>query len=148
MTTVRKLLDAKGKADNYSVSATDTVWDALKLMAEKDIGAVLVAEGKKIVGIYTERDYLRKGELAGRSAKSTLVKDVMTSDMYTVTMDTSVEQCMALMEAHHIRHLPVVENNQLVGVVSIRDVMAAVLKDRESEIKGLENYIIGSGFAT
>lgn len=147
MTTVRKLLEAKGKAGNYSVSAEDTVLQALKVMASAGVGAVLVTEGKKIVGIYTERDYVQKGELEGRKADSTLVKDVMTAGMYTVTMNTSVEQCMALMEAHHIRHLPVVENDQLVGIVSIRDVMGAVLQNKESEIKGLENYIMGSGFS-
>jgi CBS domain-containing protein len=147
MTTVRKLLEAKGKADNYSVSATDTVLQALKVMADANIGAVLVTEEKKIVGIFTERDYLQKGELEGRSANSTLIRDVMTSGMYTVNMDTSVDQCMALMETHHIRHLPVVEKDQLVGLVSIRDVMTEALKNKESEIKGLENYITGSGFA-
>lgn len=147
MTTVRKLLDAKGKADNYSVSATDTVFQALKVMASANIGAVLVTDGKKIVGIYTERDHLQKGELEGRTANSTLMRDVMTGGMYTVSMDTSVEQCMALMEMHHIRHLPVVENDQLVGLVSIRDVMKAVLENKESEIKGLENYLTGTGFA-
>jgi CBS domain-containing protein len=147
MTTVRKLLEAKGKADNYSVSATDTVLQALRVMASENIGAVLVTDGKKIVGIFTERDYLQKGELEGRTANSTLVRDVMTSGMYTVTMDTSVDQCMALMEMHHIRHLPVVENEQLAGLVSIRDVMTAALENKESEIKGLENYITGSGFA-
>lgn len=146
MTTVRKLLEAKGKAGNYSVSAEDTVLQALKVMAEAKIGAVLVTEGKKIVGIYTERDYLQKGELEGRTASSTLVRDVMTSGMYTVNMDTSVDQCMALMETRHIRHLPVVEKDQLVGLVSIRDVMTEALKNKESEIKGLENYITGSGF--
>jgi CBS domain-containing protein len=147
MTTVRKLLEAKGKAGNYSVPADATVLQALKMMAERRIGAVLVTDEKKIVGIYTERDYVQKGELEGRRAESTLVKDVMTAGMYTVTMDTSVEQCMALMEAHHIRHLPVVEKDQLVGLVSIRDVMKAALESKDSEIKGLENYIIGSGFS-
>jgi CBS domain-containing protein len=119
----------------------------LKVMADANIGAVLVTEEKKIVGIFTERDYLQKGELEGRSANSTLIRDVMTSGMYTVNMDTSVDQCMALMETHHIRHLPVVEKDQLVGLVSIRDVMTEALKNKESEIKGLENYITGSGFA-
>lgn len=148
MFTVREILEAKGDASNYAVSANDTVLTALKLMAEKHIGAVLVTEGGKIVGIYTERDYVQKGELQGRKADSTLLRDVMTASMYTVTTDTSVEQCMALMEAHHIRHLPVVENDQLMGMVSIRDVMSAVLENRESEIKGLENYILASGFAS
>lgn len=148
MTTVLKLLKAKGDASNYSVSGDDTILNALRLMAEERIGAVLVTEGGKTVGIYTERDYVQKGELEGRKADTTLVKDVMTARMYTVTTDTSVEQCMALMEAHHIRHLPVVENDQLVGMVSIRDVMAAALENRDSEIKGLENYILASGFSS
>jgi CBS domain-containing protein len=146
MTTVRKLLESKGDASNYSVSSTDMVIQALKLMTDAHIGAVLVTENKKIVGIFTERDYAQKGELMGRRAESTPVRDVMTGDMYTVTMDTSMEQCMALMEMRHIRHLPVVENDQLVGLVSIRDVMVEALKNKESEIKGLENYIISSGF--
>ena len=147
MTVVRKILKAKGDSINHSVSSTSTVLDALSLMAEEQIGAVLVMEDKKIVGIYTERDYVQKGEVEGRKADSTLLKDVMTAGMYTVTTDTSVEQCMALMDAHNIRHLPVVENDQLVGLVSIRDVMVAALENRESEIKGLENFITASGFA-
>lgn len=148
MTTVQKLLKAKGDASNYSVSGDDTVLKALKMMAEEHIGAVLVTEGDKIIGIYTERDYVQKGELDGRKAESTPVREVMTAGMYTVTTDTSVEQCMALMETHHIRHLPVVENDQLVGMVSIRDVMVAALENRETEIKGLENYILASGFSS
>lgn len=146
MTTVRTILKAKGDANRYAVSGNATVLDALKLMTEAKIGAVLVTEGKKIIGIYTERDYVHKGELENRVANSTLLKDVMTAGMYTVTTDTSVEQCMALMDAHHIRHLPVVENDQMVGMVSIRDVMTAALENKESEIKGLENYITASGF--
>lgn len=146
MATVKNILKSKGDSNNYSVSIDDTVYRALEVMADAHIGAVLVVDGSKIVGIYTERDYVQKGELQGHKAEETLLKDVMTAGMYTVTTDTSVEQCMALMNAHHIRHLPVVENDQLVGMVSIRDVMTAVLEDKESEIKGLENYILGSGF--
>ncbi len=146
MTTVRKLLEAKKTSANYTVAASDTVMQALKVMTEAHIGAVLVTENGKVVGIFTERDYLYKGEVAGRSAKDSKVKDAMVSKMLTVTQDTSVEQCMALMKQHNIRHLPVVENDRLVGVVSIRDVMYAVLEDKESEIRGLENYIMGSGF--
>lgn len=148
MTTVRKLLEAKDITNNISVSSTDTVLKALKVMADAHIGAVLITEGGKIIGIYTERDYLFKGELEGRVAKDTLIKDVMTPKMFTATMDTSVDQCMALMKNHGIRHLPVVENDQLVGLVSMRDVMVAALTNKESEIKGLENYIIGSGFSS
>lgn len=146
MTTVRRLLEAKEGASNFAVSTTDTVFDALKVMTNAKVGAVLVTENHKIVGIFTERDYLQKGELAGNTAKSTLVKDVMTKDMYTVNMETTVEQCMALMDEHHFRHLPVVEKDQLVGIISIRDVLTAMLENKESAIKGLENYIMGSGF--
>jgi len=146
MTTVRNLLESKESATNFSVEASGSVLDAIKAMAEAHIGAVLVKDGGKIIGIFTERDYLIKGELEGRTAKNTKVGDVMTSKMMTVTMDTSVEQCMGLMNQYRIRHLPVVENDQLVGLVSIRDVMVAALQNRESEIRGLENYIMGSGF--
>ncbi len=146
MTTVRKLLEAKELSKNFSVASTDTVLQAIKVMAEAHIGALLVTEGGKIVGIFTERDYLYKGENEGRTAKDTKIKDVMISKMLTVTMDTTVDQCMGLMKQYNIRHLPVVENDQLVGLVSMRDVMFAALENKESEIRGLENYIMGSGF--
>ena len=146
MTTVRKLLETKEFTKNFSVDSSQSVLDALKVMAEVHIGAVLVTENGKIVGIYTERDYLYKGELEGHSAKDTKIKDVMTSRMITVTKDTSVEQCMGLMDQYKVRHLPVVENDQLVGLVSMRDVMNAALENKASEIRGLENYIMGSGF--
>ncbi len=146
MTTVRKLLEAKETAKNFSVEASQTVLDALKVMAEAHIGAILVTENGKIIGIYTERDYLYKGEIEGRSAKDTKLKDVMVSKMITVTNETTVEQCMGLMRQYRIRHLPVVEQDQLIGLVSMRDVMLAAIENKESEIRGLENYILGSGF--
>lgn len=105
-----------------------------------------MTENGKITGIFTERDYLHKGELEGRAAKNTSIKDVMVTQMISVTNDTTVEQCMALMKQYRIRHLPVVEKEHLVGLVSMRDVMMAVLDNKESEIRGLENYIMGSGF--
>ncbi len=146
MTTVRNLLEAKPSGTNYSVSANDSVLHAVKVMADARIGAVLVTDGPKVVGIYTERDYLRKGENEGRVAKDTKIRDVMVSKMLTVKRDTSVEECMALMKQYNVRHLPVVEDDHLLGVVSMRDVVFAVLEDREFEIRGLENYIMGSGF--
>jgi len=146
MTTVRKLLESKETAKNFSVEASQTVLDALKVMVEAHIGAILVTENGKIIGIYTERDYLYKGEIEGRSAKDTKVKDVMITKMITVTNETTVEQCMGLMKQYRIRHLPVVEQDQLVGLVSMRDVMMAAIENKESEIRGLENYILGSGF--
>jgi len=146
MTTVRKLLESKDTETNYSVEATDTVLQAIKVMTDAHIGAVLVTEGGRIVGIYTERDYLYKGEIDGHSAKDTIIKDVMISKMVTVTKDTTVEQCIGLMRQYNIRHLPVVENEHLVGLVSMRDVMFAAIENKENEIRGLENYIMGSGF--
>jgi CBS domain-containing protein len=139
MTTVRKLLETKE-------SSTDTVLQAVKVMTEHHIGALLVTEDGKIVGIYTERDYLYKGENEGRVAKDTKIKDVMVSRMITVTKDTTADQCVELMRQYNIRHLPVVEHDQLVGLVSMRDVIAAAFENKESEIRGLENYIMGTGF--
>ena len=146
MTTVRKLLESKEFTNNFTIESSLTMLDAVKVMAEAHIGAVLLTDNHKIVGIFTERDYLTKGELAGRVAKDTKLKDVMTPNMMTVSMDTSVEKCVALMKQYQIRHLPVVEHDQLVGLVSMRDVMAVVIENKESEIRGLENYIMGSGF--
>ncbi len=146
MTTVRKLLESKEFTNNFTIESSLTMLDAVKVMAEAHIGAVLLTDNHKIVGIFTERDYLTKGELAGRVAKDTKLKDVMTPNMMTVSMDTSVEKCVALMKQYQIRHLPVVEHDQLVGLVSMRDVMAVVLENKQSEIRGLENYIMGSGF--
>jgi len=146
MTTVRKLLETKSSDTNFSIASTDTVLQAVKMMTEHHIGALLVKEGEKIVGIYTERDYLYKGENEGRVAKDTKIKDVMSVRMITVTMDTTADQCVELMKQYNIRHLPVVEHDQLVGLVSMRDVIAAAFENKESEIRGLENYIMGTGF--
>lgn len=148
MPIVKNLLSAKQDETVYSVDCDDSLMKALEIMAQANISAVLVKENEKIVGIFTERDYTRKGELEGHSAAKTPVKSLMTEKMITVMPDTSVDQCMALMMKHRIRHLPVVENEKLVGVVSMRDVIKILLADRESTIKGLENYILGSGFST
>jgi signal-transduction protein with cAMP-binding, CBS, and nucleotidyltransferase domain len=148
MATVKDLINAKKDGSNYSIESTESVLKAIGVMADADISAILVTEGDKIVGIFTERDYLRKVVLQGLSSDTTQVKELMTKEMYTVTTDTSVDQCTALMMKHNIRHLPIVDDNQLVGVVSMRDVIKTALSDRESTIIGLENYILGSGFAT
>lgn len=148
MAVVKNLMDFKKSGANYAVRSDQTVLDALKLMAEAEIGAVLVVEGSKIIGIFTERDYARKGELERRNASNTPIREVMTEEMYTVTTDTSVVECMALMMHYGIRHLPVVENEKLLGIISMRDVVGTVLDERDSEIKGLENYILASGFAS
>ncbi|MEA1910753.1 MAG: CBS domain-containing protein [Spirochaetota bacterium] len=146
MANVSNLLKTKRGASKLTVAATDNVLDALKIMSDSQVGAVLVVENKKIVGIFTERDYLKKGELVGKCAKTTMVKELMTKDMYTVKMDTTIEQSMALMNEHHFRHLPVVEDGQMLGILSIRDVLNAVLTNKVREIMGLENYMTASNF--
>jgi len=146
MANVSDLLKNKKGASKLTVAATDTVLDVLKVMTDSQVGAVLVLDNKKIVGIFTERDYLKKGELIGKCAKTTQVKELMTKEMYTVRMDTTIEQSMALMNEHHFRHLPVVEDGQMIGILSIRDVLNAVLQNKVREIMGLENYMTASNF--
>jgi len=148
MATVKQLMSTKTDGTNYMIEANDTVLKALEIMAEANISAVMVTESDKIVGIFTERDYSRKCELKSLSAKNTRVRDLMTEKMFTVTPETSMDQCMGLMTQHHIRHLPVIEDEKMVGMVSMRDVVDVLISERESTIKGLENYILGSGFAT
>ncbi|MCS6962609.1 CBS domain-containing protein [Thermoflexus sp.] len=148
MFTAQDLLRQKGRTGYLAVSADDTVLEALRVMAEARIGAVLVREGDRIVGIYTERDYLLKGELQGRVASQTPVREVMTTQMITVTPNASVEECLRLMNEYGVRHLPVVDQGRVVGILSIRDVLFAALAARESEIRGLENFILGSSFQT
>jgi CBS domain-containing protein len=146
MTTVRKLLDEKPDAHVYTVASTDNVLEALKVMAGGNTGAVLVTENDKIVGIFTERDYAREGELKGRCAKDTIVGDVMTKEMVSIKPETTVQQCTELMAKYRIRHLPVVENDRIIAVVSLRRIAEAVLSDKESTISELENYILGTGY--
>ena len=146
MATVRRLMNAKKDETNYYVNCTDTIFQALQVMAQANIGAVLVKDGEHFVGIFTERDYARKGEAQGRTAKETLVKELMTEKMITVVPETTVEQCMAIMLKYRIRHLPVVEHEKLVGLVSMRDVVESVVSNKETLIKDLESYIMGTGF--
>jgi CBS domain-containing protein len=148
MATVKDLIKAKKDGTNYSIEGTESVLKAIGIMANANTGAILVTEGDKIVGIFTERDYLRKVVLQGLSSDTTQIKDLMTQEMYTVNTDTAVDDCTALMIKHNIRHLPIVDDNQLVGVISMRDVVQVSLSNRESIIIGLENFILGSGFAT
>jgi CBS domain-containing protein len=149
MTTVRSLLKSKKQeASTYFIAPTQTVFEALQTLSEHNISALLVKDGDLFVGIVTERDYARKVELHGKSAKETFVSDIMTPTMYTVTPETTVEQCMGLMLKYRIRHLPVVEEERIVGLVSMRDVVQEVLENKENIIAGLENYIMGSSFAT
>ena len=139
-TTVRQMLT--GKAGVYAVKSDDTIYDALRLMAEKNIGAVLVMSGDAIEGILSERDYARKVVLLGKTSKETPVREIMTTDVISVDPGWNADQCMALMTDKRIRHLPVVENGSLVGIVSIGDVVRAVVDGQRFTIASLENYIM------
>jgi len=140
MTTVRQVLQAKGW-EVWSISPETTMYEALQLMAEKNVGALVVLDEGKLVGIFTERDYARKVALQGRSCTDTLVREVMTPRVIYVHPDQTVEDCMGVMTKHHIRHLPVLEGGELVGLISIRDVIEALLAEREFLIEQLESYI-------
>jgi CBS domain-containing protein len=135
--SLKELLAAK-PVGVHAVGVKATVLDALKLMAEKDIGAVLVLDREKLVGILTERDYARKGVLAGRLAKDTPVREVMTTKVVTVTPGHTVQQCMAIMSDRQLRHLPVIENGNILGVLSIRDLVAEVVLHHEHVIRDLQ----------
>jgi CBS domain-containing protein len=135
--SLRELLGARPPAV-YSVPVNATVLDALKLMAERDIGAVLVMDRNKLVGILTERDYARKGILTGRLAKDTPVRETMSRNVITVTPGHTVQQCMAIMSDRQIRHLPVIENGKVLGVLSIRDLVAEVVSHHEHVIRDLQ----------
>lgn len=145
MTTVKNILKAKGNRI-YAVPPTATVLESLKLMADKGIGALLVMDGDFLVGIFSERDYARRGILQGRQQDAP-VQDMMTPMVYYVRPEQSIQDCMALMSARHIRHLPVIENNRVVGVISIGDVVKAIIEDQQHTISGLENYIMGGEHA-
>lgn len=144
MATVLEILNTKGYKV-YSVSPSDTILHSLQLMAEVQIGAVLVMEGEKVVGIFSERDYARRGTLQGNPV-TTPIKDVMTREVYYVGPDQSVEACLAQMTDKHIRHLPVLKENKVIGVISIGDVVKTLIKDQKELIEGLENYILGRQF--
>jgi len=143
MTTVGSVLQSKGHAI-WSVTPDTIVFDALKVMDEKNVGAVLVLEGDRMSGIFSERDYARKIALKGESSKKIAVREVMTSEVISVQPEQSIEECMTLMTSKHIRHLPVVEKNKLVGLISIGDVVKAIISQHEETIKHLENYITGT----
>ena len=127
----------------WSVEPSEQVFAALELMAEKNVGALLVLDGQKIVGIMSERDYARKVMLKGKSSKSTPVSEIMTAEVLYVTPSHSVEECLALMTNKKIRHLPVLENDELVGIISIGDVVIEMISEKELLIEQLENYIKG-----
>jgi CBS domain-containing protein len=142
MITVMQILQEKGD-EVWTIGPQVTVFDALKLMAEKEIGALMVVEAGQVVGIFSERDYARKVILKGRSSKDTPVRKIMTERVITVDPATTVEVCMGLMTDRRIRHLPVIENDRLIGVISIGDVVKVIVSEQTYLIEHLENYIAG-----
>lgn len=140
MRTVRQLLEAKGPTI-HAIRPEAPVLDAIRLMAEAHIGAVLVMDGPRLVGILSERDYARKVVLQGRSSSDTPVSEIMTSNVLTTwSLDTS-DRCMQTMTEHRIRHLPVIDGDEVVGIVSIGDLVKAVIEDQQAELESLQRYI-------
>jgi len=142
MKLVKQLLDAKGH-DVLSVSPDASVLDAVKLMADKGIGALIVMDGTAMVGMVSERDYARKVILKGRSSDTTTVREVMSTDVISTTGAASVDKCMNLMTDSRIRHLPVIDDGSVTGIISIGDLVKAVIADQKEEIEQLEHYIAG-----
>jgi len=140
MKIIKHLLDAKGR-DVESIPPDGSVLDAIMLMAEKGIGALLVLDGDSLVGVVTERDYARKVILKGRSSRETPVSDIMTGDVFTATSDDTVKSCMNVMTDQRIRHLPVVDDGDISGMISIGDLVKAIIADQQEEIEQLEHYI-------
>lgn len=143
MTSVAKILQSKPDTTVHTIAPTALVFDALKLMADKGIGALLVTEGEAIAGIFTERDYARKIALMGRTSSVTQVRDVMTSAVRFVRPDQTSEQCMQIMSTGRLRHLPVVDNGKLVGMISIGDLVKDIISEQKFIIEQLEHYISG-----
>jgi len=143
MTTIRQIL--AGKPDIHSIDPDATVLDALRLLEQKNIGALLVMRGGVLWGIFSERDYARRMILHGRSSKETQVREVMTPDVFVISPDTTSGECMVHMTDRHIRHLPVVEGGRVVGVISIGDVVRSVIDDLRFTVRQLEGYIRSGG---
>jgi CBS domain-containing protein len=142
MKTVKDILRAKG-SKVYSISPDATVYEALNRMAEKNVGSMLVFEGKVLVGMISERDYSRKTILKGRLSKDTAVREIMTTSVVSVHPDDDIEACMELFTDKRVRHLPVIEKGKVVGIVSIGDVVKSIIDYKEFIIEELENYIKG-----
>ena len=140
MKKIRNILENKGH-QVYSVSPETSVYDALHLMMERNISSLLIMENEILKGIFTERDYARKLVLMGRSSKDTPIGDIMTSNLFTITPSETIDHCMEMMSAHKIRHLPVIDNNRVTGMVSIGDVVKFIIEDQKRTIQQLESYI-------
>jgi CBS domain-containing protein len=142
MTLIREILDAKGREYHF-VRIDDTVLEALTLMAQKNVGAVLVMDGNRLAGIFTERHYARNVFLKGRTSPTTLVREVMEKSVLCVNSEQTVEACMALMSEKRVRHLPVLDHGKLSGIISIGDLVKSIIADREFTIGQLEHFIHG-----
>lgn len=143
MKTVREILLKKGNKV-YSISPNQKIFEALQVMAEKEVGALLVIEGESLVGIISERDYARKVALEGKSSKESLVREIMSPNVIYVEIDATTDECMALMTNKKVRHLPVFDKGKLAGVISIGDVVNAIIDEKEFEISQLVKYITDS----
>jgi len=142
MATVKQLLESK---DNnvWSIAPETTVFEGLQVMADKNIGALLVTKDEKLVGIFSERDYARKVILKGKASKDTTIAELMTREVVYTTPDDSLDDCMALMTAKHIRHLPILKNNKLIGLLTLGDVVKQIISSQEFKIQEMEKYISG-----
>ncbi len=140
MATVKQLLQGKGH-DIWSIGPEASVYDAIVLMAEKEVGALVVLEGSSLVGVLSERDYARKVVLQGRSSKGTKINEIMTSRVAYARPEQTVEECMALMTDKRIRHLPVMDGDEMLGVISIGDLVKAIIEEQQHVIEQLEQYI-------
>jgi CBS domain-containing protein len=140
MKKIRNILENKGH-QVYSVSPETSVYDALQVMMERNISSLLIMENEILKGIFTERDYARKLVLMGRSSKETPIGEIMTANLFTITPSETIDHCMEMMSTHKIRHLPVIDNNRVTGMVSIGDVVKFIIEDQKRTIQQLENYI-------
>lgn len=143
MTIVAQVIKNKAVQSIFTISPNATVLEAIKIMADKGVGALVVAEDEKVVGIFSERDYTRKIALMERSSNNTLVSDIMTSKVISISLNNTVEECLNLMTDRHLRHLPVLENEKLVGFISIGDLVKAAMEDQRVLIEQLQQYISG-----
>ncbi|WP_395811268.1 CBS domain-containing protein [Daejeonella sp.] len=140
MKTIKNIIQNKSKSI-YSVTPNTSVFDALEVMMNKNISALLVMDGHELKGIFTERDYARKIILQGKASKETSIQDVMTSKLETVKLNTSIEHCMQIMTERYIRHLPIMEDGIVVGIISIGDLVKFVIEDQKQTIEQLQSYI-------
>ncbi len=143
MLAVKNILEQKGHKV-WSVSPDEFVYKALEIMSDHDVGAVLVMDNWKLLGLFSERDYARKLIQKGKTVKDPKVKDYMTKSLVTVSMETDIYECMQLMTKERVRHLPILDNNEVVGIISIGDVVNAIIQDQDMTIQDLKSYISGA----